>query len=410
MSGSNAQRHVLILRQSEPYPYGWVRQQAQALAQDGFQVTVICPTGLGHEALDETVDGVRALRYPAPRGGRGVAGYVREFVVAMWQMARLVRRVRREMPVHAVIASTPPDFLILLALPFRSRGAGIVFDQRDPGPELFEAKFGWRGPIYRLLVAIERTAFRQADVSMPHNESCAELARGRGGLEEERIFIVGVGPDPRRIFPVEPRPELKRGCRYLVLWIGAMSRQETLGHLVGAADQLVHRHGRKDVAFSIVGPGDEWEVVQEEVARRGLDGAVDLPGPVTDDDLLRAYIATADVCLSVDERNGMNDRSTMMKVLEYMAMGRPVVQFPLTEMQSICGDATAYARNADPDDLAKKIVELLDDADRRLKLGHAALERMRDGQMWPDQVPALVAGVNAAIERAQSRGKAAPAR
>ncbi len=410
MTDSGAQRHVLILRQSEPYPYGWIRQEAQALAQGGFKVTVICPTGLGHEALDETVEGVRALRYRAPQGGRGVAGYLREFVVAMARMAALVRRLRAQTRVDAVIASTPPDFLVLLALAFRGRGAAVIFDQRDPGPELFEAKFGRRGVIYRLLVAIERFAFRQADVSMVHNESCAELARGRGGLEEERIFVVGVGPDPRRIFPVDPRPELKRGRRHLVLWIGAMSRQETLEHLIGAADQLVHRHGRDDVAVSIVGPGDEREAVQGEVARRGLDDVVDLPGVVTDDDLLRAYMATADVCLSVDERNGMNDRSTMMKVLEYMAMGRPVVQFPLTEMERVCGDATVYARNADPTDLAEKIDALLDDADRREQLGQAGLQRMRDGQMWPDQIPVLIAAVNAAIERARVRRKGSPER
>lgn len=401
MTAPAVRKHVLVLRQSEPYPYGWVRQEAQALAQAGFQVTVICPAGLGHETPDETVDGVRALRYTSPPGGRGVVGYLREFVVAMARMGRLVRRLAKESRVDAVIASTPPDFLIFLALLFRRRGTGVIFDQRDPGPELFEAKFGRRGPIYRLLVILERVAFRQADVSMPHNESCAEFARQRGEVEEDRIFIVGVGPDPRRIFPGDVRPELRRGREYLVLWIGAMSGQESLGHLIEAADQVVRRHGRKEVSFSIVGPGDEREAVQAEVRRRGLDGVVELPGVVTDDALLRAYMTTADVCLSVDERNDMNDCSTMMKVLEYMAVGRPVIQFPLKEMQRLCGDATVYARNADPVDLADKIVELLDDPARRQELGEAGRRRMLDGQMWPDQIPTLVAAVNAAIEQAR---------
>ena len=401
MTGRTGQRHCLILRQSEPYPYGWVRQEAQALAEAGFRVTVICPTGLGHEALDDTADGVRALRYKSPPGGNGVFGYVREFVVAMARMGRLVLRVRREARVDVVVVSTPPDFLMLLALPFRHK-AGIVFDQRDPGPELFEAKFGHRGLIHRALLAVERFAFHQADVSMPHNESCADIARERGGVEDERIFIVGVGPDPRRIFRVEPRPELRRGREHLVLWIGAMSKQESLGHLIEAADQIVHRYGRRDVTFAVVGPGDEREAIQAEVRRRGLDGYMELPGVLTDDDVLRAYMATADVCLSVDERNDMNDKSTMMKVLEYMAMGRPVVQFPLVEMARICGDTAVYARNADPSDLADKIVELLDDPDRRERLGQAARRRVLAGEMWPDQVPVLVAAVNAALERAQA--------
>ena len=401
MAPTDRKRHVLILRQSEPYPYGWVRQEAQALAEGGFDVTVICPTGFDNQAADESIDGVRALRYPAPPGGTGVLGYAREFVVAMARMAKLVRQVWNTAQVDAVVLSTPPDFLILFALPFRRRGAGIVFDQRDPGPELFEAKFGRRGLIYRALVAMERLAFQQADVAMPHNESCAEIARDRGGVPQDQIFVVGVGPDPRRVFPVDPRSELRRGYDHLVLWIGAMSRQESLGHLIEAADQLVHRHGRRDVAFSLVGPGDEREALQAEVRRRGLDGIVDLPGVVTDDDLFRAYISTADVCLSVDERNDMNDKSTMMKVLEYMAMGRPVVQFPLIEMERICGDTTVYARNADAADLADKIAELLGDPDRRRRLGDAARRRVLDGQMWPDQIPVLLAAVNAAIESAQ---------
>ncbi len=391
--------HVVILRQNEPYPYGWVGQEARALADAGYQVTTISPTGLGYEAQDETLHGVRALRFPAPPSGPGIGGYLREYGASVWSMARLSRRAAREQPVDVVIVATPPDFLVALALPLRRRGAAVIFDQRDPGPELFEAKFGRRGLLYRLLLAAERFAFANADVVMPHNESCAELASDRGRVARDRIFVVGVGPDPRRIFPVPPRPELRRGKPFLVLWMGTMSTQEGLDHLVEAADEIVNRRGRDDVAFSIVGPGDARAALMEEVRRRGLQAAVDLPGAITDDDLLRAYMATADVCLSVDEQNAMNDRSTMMKVLEYMAMGRPVVQFPLAEMRRLCGDDAVYARNADPHDLADRIVELLDDPERREDLGRRARQRLLDGMMWTDQVPVLVDAVESARHR-----------
>ena len=395
--------HILILRQNEPYPYGWVGQEAKALAEAGYQVTVVTPTGFGYESSDEELDGVRALRFNVPPVARGPAGYVREYLLAMLRMARLVRRAGVARPVDVVIVSTPPDFLMLLALPLRRRGASIVFDQRDPGPELFEAKFGRRGPLHWLLLRAERFAFRRADVVMPHNESCAELARGRGSVDPDRIFIVGVGPDPRRIFPVPPRPELKRGKQHLVLWVGGMSHQEGLERLVEAAELLVRKYGRDDVAFSLVGPGDARESLLADIRRRGLDNTIELPGVVTDTDRLRAYMATADVCVSVDERNAMNDRSTMMKVLEYMAMGRPVVQFPLLEMTRLCGDATVYARNADPADLAEKISALLDDPEWRERLGAQARRRMQEGLMWTDQVPVLIETVEAARAVAQRR-------
>jgi glycosyltransferase involved in cell wall biosynthesis len=393
---------VLILRQSEPFPFGWVRNEAVALADAGYAVTVIGPTGYEYASLDETIGGVRALRFVPPPGGRGAVGYLREYATAAWRMLRLIRLARREGRFDAVIASGPPDFLVWFALPFRRTGAGIVFDQRDPAPELFEAKFGRRGLLHRALIAQERSAWRRADVGVPHNESCAELARERGGLPDDRIVIVGVGPDPRRIYPVDPRPDLRRGKRHLVLWIGTMSDQEGLGRLVDAIEILVRRRERDDVAFAIVGPGDAREPILDDLRRRGLDDAVDMPGVVTDDDLFRAYLSTADVCLSVDEANGMNDRSTMMKVLEYMAVGRPVVQFPLVEMSRLCGDATLYARE-DPVDLADKIAQLLDDEALRASLGRRARERMDDRRLWwSDQAPALVE----AVERARARAGA----
>lgn len=401
--------HVLILRQNEPYPYGWVGQEARALADSGYQVTTISPTGLGYDLPDETLFGVRALRFASPPSAPGIQGYLQEYALSLWRMMRLAMTVARPDPIDVVIVATPPDFLLALAIPLRRRGTAVIFDQRDPGPELFEAKFGSRGLLYRLLLASERFAFGRADIVMPHNESCAELARRRGRVDPARIFVVGVGPDPARIFPVPPRPELRRGKRFLILWIGTMSSQEGLQHLIHAADRLVHHDGRDDVAFSIVGPGDARDELLAEVQRRGLQDAVDLPGPTTDADELRAYMATADVCVSVDEQNAMNDKSTMMKVLEYMAMGRPVVQFPLVEMQSLCGDTTVYARNADADDLAIKIAELLDDPVRREELGTRARERVLDGMMWTDQVHILVEAVEAALQRRPTPARGARA-
>jgi glycosyltransferase involved in cell wall biosynthesis len=166
--------------------------------------------------------------------------------------------------------------------------------------------------------------------------------------------------------------------------------------LIDAAEDVVHRLGRTDVQFAIVGPGDARAELQRNIDARRLGAFVELPGAV-DDDLVRAYLCTADVCVGVDQPNAMNDKAAMRKVLEYMALGKAVVQFPLAEMQRLCGDASAYARSGDANDLAARICELLDDDSRRLALGDAARRRAWSGLMWPQQVPALMASVEAAM-------------
>jgi glycosyltransferase involved in cell wall biosynthesis len=263
--------------------------------------------------------------------------------------------------------------------------------------------FQRRGLIHRVLLGLERWAVRTADVVVTVNEACAELVRDRGGVSGARVFVLVTCPDPRRFFPVEPRPELRRGKQHLVLWLGRMSRKENLPLLIDAAEELVNRQGRSDIAFAIVGRGDVREELAEEIERRGLAEAVFLPGEA-EDELLREWLQTADVCVSLEEHSPMNDRSLMVKVMEYMAMGRPVVQFPLHEMRRVCGDATAYAADGDAHDLAEKIRELLDDSALRLELGEKGRRLVEDRLSWPTQVPTLLAAVERAVELRSGRG------
>lgn len=387
---------MLILLENESYPYDRrVRHEAEALTEAGYEVTVVSPKGARAQAAEEVHAGVRVLRYTEPPSGTGALAYLREYGVALLRLAVVVRRLARERPFEAVIACNPPDFLLFLGEVFRRKGAAVVFDYHDPSPELFEAKFERRGLLYRLLLAVERLAFRRADVVMTVNDACAEIVAQRGRIASSRVFVVRNGPNPSRLYPVEPLPELRRGRPHLVVWIGRISQKEGLDGLIDAVDELVSR-GRADLAFSIVGPGDAREELIRAVARRGLEGVIDFPGTV-DDDMLRAYLSTADVCLSVDERNDMNDRSLMIKVLEYMLMERAVVQYPLEEMVRVCGDSTLYARNADPRDLANKIETLVDDPALRARLGAAARNRVLDGLTWPQQIPTLLEAVGVAV-------------
>lgn len=399
-------RHVLFLIENQPYPYDpRVRAQAAALLAEGYRVTVAAPGGAGFESPEEIVDGVRVRRFRAPHSGRGIAGYGREYLLSFFRLLRLAWRTDAEHRVDVVFVCSPPDFLVLLAVPLARRGSAVVFDNRELSPELFEMKFRRRGLVHRCLLAAERFAFRHADSVLVTNESYVDNACIRGGVDRSQVFVVGNGPDRQRIFPVQPHPDLRRGRKHLVLWMGAMSDQEGLDLLIEAADELVHNRGHTDVTFALVGPGDVHEALEAEVRRRRLERIVELPGRV-DDALVRAYLATADVCVAADVRSAMNDRAAMRKVLEYMAMGRAVVQFPLAEMRRLCGSATRYARNADPVDLAVRIEELLVNPEERITLGQDAQNRLLEKRlMWQDQVPTLLAAVDTAVERALTRAR-----
>jgi glycosyltransferase involved in cell wall biosynthesis len=403
--------HILILFEGMPYPMDTrLRPQVAALLESGYDVTVIAPTGYGYDKREETVDGAHVRRFrPAP-GGHGSFGYLREYAVALRRITRLARRTHREHPVDVVFISNPPDLLALSARPLVRRGARVVFDARELSPELFEAKFHRRGLLHRLLILAERYALRRADVVIAVSEPFIDVLCARPGVRRDRIFLVGNGPDPERIYPVEPQPALRRGREHLVLWLGVMSRQEGLERLVEAADEIVNRAGRRDVTFALVGPGDAHDDLRAKVRRRRLEGVVFISDGVGDD-MVRAYLSTADVCVGVDECVGMNDLTVMQKILEYMAVGRSVVQFPLKEMRRICGDAAVYARNADSRDLGEKILGLLDDPERRRRLGEDARARAQDGLMWPQQVPALLAAVSTALAlpRPHGQNKRAPA-
>ena len=406
--------HVLIVIEGLPFPLDTrVRAIVAALREAGYAVTVAGPTGHGYELLEETLDGVEVVRFRAGPQGRRALGYLREYATAWVRLRQLLRRVNRDHPVDVVLVCNPPDLAVLLALPLARRGARVVFDYREACPELYEAKFRRRGVLHRLLLLSERLAFRHSDAVITVSHPFAEIARTRGHMDPDRIFLVGNGPDLDRIYPVRARPELRRGRRHLVLWLGAMSSQEGLEHLIEAADELVLGRGRTDISFTLVGPGDAHEELRRDVRRRGLEQYVEVSDGV-DDDSVRAYLSTADLCVNVDECIGMNDLTAMRKVLEYMAMGRAVVMFPLTETRRLCGETAVYARDADSRHLAARVAELLDDEPRRLQLGNDARHRVMDGMMWHQQIPALLQAVESALgapgakPRATEPGAAAP--
>ncbi|MCW1959909.1 MAG: glycosyltransferase family 4 protein [Mycobacterium sp.] len=377
-------RHILILVENLSVPFDRrVWQESRALVDAGFRVTVICPTGMNRDqAPEEVIDGVRILRYPLTPATGGPAGYVREYGLALWHTLRLAIRVRREGPVDIVHACNPPDLLFLVALALRPWGAGFVFDHHDLVPELFQSRFtGSRAILYRLTRFVERLTFAAADGVISTNESYRRVAIERGKMPAQRVTVVRSAPDLSR-FTRQPQDDtLRKGKPYLLAYIGVMGPQDGVDYALRAVKALRTDIGRDDFHCIFMGAGDSYDDMVALSKQLGIDDVVDFPGRVPDEFVQRC-LSTADVCLSPDPLNPLNDVSTMNKVIEYMAMGRPIVSFDLREARVSAGDAAVYVPANDELAFARAIDELLDDPQRRLAMGQLGLTRVREQLSW----------------------------
>lgn len=402
---SSEPRRILIVVENLPVPFDRrVWSEATTLAAAGYTVSVICPKGNGAEADYEFLEGVHVYRHPLPEEGQGPVGYLREYGAALWHELRLALRVRRTRGVDILHGCNPPDLIFLVAWALRPFGVRYVFDHHDICPELYETKFERRGPLWRAMVLFEWLTFKTASVSIATNESYAEIARMRGGMAPEDVFVVRSGPKVEKLELRPPRSELKRGAKHLIGYVGVIGQQEGLDLLVEAAEHLVRTMGRDDVHFAIVGGGPALEEVQAEVASRGLEPHFTFTGRASDD-LLLDVLNTADVCVNPDRATPMNNLSTMNKILEYMTLKKPIVQFDLKEGRASAGDASLYARQNDPIDFAEKIAMLLDDPERRRRMGEIGRERVESGFSWAHSAPVLLDAYERAFEK--RRGRAA---
>jgi glycosyltransferase involved in cell wall biosynthesis len=384
-------RRVLFLVENLPSPFDRrVWQEATALNAAGYGVSIICPTGKGCEKHFESIGGIEIHRYDLPVEASGALGYAAEYSLALFWTFVLAWKVLLTRGFDAIHACNPPDLFFLVGGFFKLLGKKFVFDHHDINPELYEAKFGRRDFFWKLMVWFERLTFRTADVSIATNESYRRIALERGGMDPARVFVVRSGPSLERMRIVAPDPSLKRGRRYLVGYVGVMGRQEGIDLLLCAARQVVDLHGRHDIHFGLVGGGTSLEEMRALARRLDIEDYVTFTGRVPDAELL-TMLNTADVCVNPDVANAMNDKSTMNKIMEYMALGKPIVQFDLAEGRFSAQDASLYARRNDPDDLAAKIIELVDDPERRARMGAFGRTRVENELEWRYEVPKLLA-------------------
>jgi glycosyltransferase involved in cell wall biosynthesis len=373
---------VLVENLSVPFDRR-VWQECRALTDAGYRVEVICPRGTKRDTEPYAeIDGVRIHRYALEAATGGPAGYLKEYGTALWQTLRLALRLRREGRIDVVHACNPPDLLFLIALALRPGGARFLFDHHDLVPELFLSRFAG-GPrlLHRVSVVLERLTFGLADAVISTNESYRRAAIERGGLPPDRVRVVRSAPDLARFTPVAPDPALKRGKPHLACYLGVMGPQDGVDYALRALAHLHGELGRDDLHSVFIGSGDAFDESVALARSLGLGDRVEFTGRVPDA-TVQAYLSTADVCLSPDPVNPLNDVSSMNKVVEYMAMSRPLVSFELTEARVTAGEAAVYAPGNDERAFAALVSELLDDPARRERMGRIGRQRVEERLSW----------------------------
>jgi len=396
---------VLIIVENMPVPQDFrVWKEARSLHGAGYQVVVLCPKGQSSQETYELMEGVHIYRHPVAKEGDSPVGYVWEYSVALfWQIVfSLWIYLRRGFQV--IQGCNPPDDIFLVALPYKLLGVKYIFDHHDVMPELYLSKYEKEGFFYKIQLLLEKMTFRCSDVVMSTNDSYREIAITRGGVHTDNVFVVRNGVEPKKFRAVPSDPALKNGKHFLVGYVGNMSIQEGLDILIDVAVRLKEM-GRRDVHFTCVGGGPGLAGLRRLVAEKGAEDMITFTGRIPDAELL-AVLSTADVCVNPDKPCQMNSMSTMIKVMEYMTLGKPIVQFEGKEGRFSAQEASLYSDGSDQvTDFADKILWLLDHPLDRERMGQFGSRRIENELAWEYSVRNLLGAYDRAFSKV--RGKSA---
>jgi glycosyltransferase involved in cell wall biosynthesis len=386
---SSGKKVLIILENGSIWEDHRVTRLARALEEAGYEICVICPKGKGQYATEQTTNKMRVYTYRLFAPSSGVLSYLLEYLNSLVSTFVLSLRALRDPGFDIIHACNPPDIFFLIAWIYRLFGKKFVFDQHDLSPALYLSRFPRpNGLAYRALVLLERLSYRTADIVLTTNSSYKRIATARGGVPADRVFVVRNGPMEIRD-GAEPDPSFRRGHKFLVYYMGRISPQDGVDHLLRAASRLVSA-GRDDVYFLVTGDGDSLGGLRVMARDLGLDGHIGFTGWVADREMLSKLLSSADVCVAPEPKNPLNEHSTFIKVMDYMAAGKPIVAYDLHETRFSAEKAALYATPNNVEDFAAKIEELLGDKERRKIMGEYGRRRVKEALSWDRSLETLL--------------------
>jgi glycosyltransferase involved in cell wall biosynthesis len=381
-------KHILIIVENLPVPFDRrVWQEANTLSESGAHVSIICPQMKGYTRHYEVVNGIEIYRHPLPLEARVAIGYLAEYGAAIYWEIKLAKQIYRKLPFQVIHGCNPPDLIFLTAMLFKKRGVEYVFDHHDINPELYLAKFNKKGLFYKIVCFLEKMTFKYSIASIATNESYKQIAIKRGGMRPENVRVVRSGPKLERLKLMPPNNKYLNGRKYLVGYLGVIGKQEGIELLLQSIKHILDK--RQDIQFAIVGGGSDLALYQQMSIDHKLGDYVDFYGRVSDRVLLEV-LNSADVCVNPDKPTEMNNLSTMNKIMEYMALKKPIVQYELKEGRYSAQRASLYAKNNDTLDFANKIIQLISDKPEREKMGEFGYQRVVNELSWDHESKKLI--------------------
>ncbi len=393
--------HILLVVENNPVP-GDVRVWAEActLREAGYRVTVISPRGEDQPWV-QRLRGVTIYRYPQWLEAHRPLEYIPEYLNSFFWTFFLAVSIFLTSRFHVIHAANPPDFFFLIATLFKPLGVRFVFDHHDLSPEVYQAKFEKRGFAHKILLFAEFLSFRAADLVISTNDSYKQIALTRGRKRPEQVFTVRNGPDLTKIRHSDPNHSLKSGFDHLVVYLGLIDVQDGVDNLLHVVKHLVYEKGIRNTKFLIVGSGPKLRDLMHLCTTLGLSRFVQFTGYL-EGPQLREALATADLCVDPEFRTAFSDKSTMIKVMEYMAFGKPIVQFYKTEGEVSAGDSAVYVRSNNIAAFADAVTTLLGDPETRKRMGQIAERRILGPLNWQAQQELLRRAYGSLIENTSS--------
>jgi glycosyltransferase involved in cell wall biosynthesis len=269
-----------------------------------------------------------------------------------------------------------------VALPFKLLGKKFVFDQHDLCPELYRSRYGAAdGFVAGVLKILEWCSLKLADVTIATNESYKRIQIERANKNPRNIFIVRNGPNQMRMTQVAPSARLRSMDKCILCYIGSLNPQDGVDHLLRSLRHLLYDLKRSDFHCVIMGTGDSLQDLRSLADSLQLNGCVELPGFVSDDEL-QSNLAAADICVDPDPSSPLNDVSTWIKVMEYMAYAKPIVAFDLKETRFSAGEAAVYVRPNEEAEFASTVAQLMGEPELRNKMGAYGRRRVEEELQW----------------------------
>lgn len=402
---------VLIIVENLPVPFDRrVWQEATTLRAAGYEVSVISPKGKGYDKSQEVLDGINIYRHALPLEASGALGYLVEYASALAAELFLSFRVLRRHGFDIIHACNPPDLIFLVALVHKVFfGKKFLFDQHDINPELYEVKFGKRGVFHRLLNFFERCTFRCADGSLATNETLKKRAVSLRGMPADKVWTVRSFPDLEKFKRTAPDRRIKVRHKYLIGYVGIMAEQDGVEILVRAMAHIVNKQGRDDVKCLIIGDGPDYDRLRSMAKELELNEHIQFTGYQTGEALMSG-LSACDIGVIPDPPNACNDKLSMNKVFEYMALGLPFVQFNLEQAKIEAGEAAHVVDEVTPEGMANGILELLGNEGARQRMSAYATQRAQREFHWKVEKHSLLEAYRTLLQEDAAETKAASPR